>query len=207
MRPSYDPQARRRATERLLPRPDRAAAPVRTRGHPPLRARLRLRVRRALCRRRPGADGDALAAQRAERPRRVGRGPQPVPPAPYGGVRRQERRLRRAGTGAWVDTHPPTHTNPLRTRVLSPSLLACRWLAQPSARGTYPRQSGAGPMDSRGQGEVPGLRGGRLASAAPEAEGGEGPLGPRGAFRLRRLTPTTTAPTRTRAPARTSASS
>ena len=53
----------------------------------------------------------------------------------------------------------PPHPRPLRTRVLSPLIpRACRWLAQPLARGTHPRQSGAGPLDSRGQGEVPGLR-------------------------------------------------
>ena len=47
---------------------------------------------------------------------------------------------------------PPPHPRPrpLRTRVLSPSLLACRWPGQPLARGTLPRQSGAGPLDSRG---------------------------------------------------------
>ena len=88
-----DQQARRRAAQRLHARPDRATAAVRVRGHSPLRARVRLRVRRALRRQRPAAHGDALAAQRAERPRGVGRQRQQLPPPPDGGVRRQERRV------------------------------------------------------------------------------------------------------------------
>ena len=45
----------------------------------------------------------------------------------------------------------PHHPHPLRTRVLSPLIpRACRWLGQPLARGTLPRQSCAGPLDSRG---------------------------------------------------------